>query len=294
MECERKDKLAAAYLRFTFFIVFMVLLAGAGIVQADETAVAGRKIMNSYKDAVVKVEVVMQSKVEMNGKEIMNKEFKSEVTGTVLDESGLILVSLTTIDPSKFMDSIMRGMESDMKMEVKMDIKKVKVILPDETELDAKVVLRDKDLDMAFIQPRQKTARPMVSIKMAEQSTPHIMDEIIILSRLSKVAEHAPSAMSARISAIVNKPRTFYIPQVEGGDTQDIGTPAFTLDGKLVGVILMRILASEGGAGFGSMMGGAGAMGITAVIMPVSEILEASKQVAEETKEETKKPKVKE
>ena len=107
------------------------------------------------------------------------------------------------------------------------------------------------------------------------------------------MADHAPSVMYARIAAIVNKPRTFYIPQVEGGDMQDIGTPVFTLDGKLIGVILIRVLASEGG-GFGSMMGGAGGMGITAVIMPVAEILEASKQVADQTKEETKKPKAKE
>jgi len=293
MACEKKEKLTAAYLRFVVFFVFIVLSASAGLVQADETSIAGNKIMNSYKDAVVKVEVVMQRKFVMNGKEIQNKESKSEVTGTVLNESGLVLVSLTTIDPSKFMDNIMRGMEGDSKMEVKIDIKSVKVIMPDETEIDAKIVLRDKDLDMAFIQPKQKIAKPMVSVKMAEQSNPHIMDEIIILSRLSKVADHAPSVMSARISAIVNKPRTSYIPQVEGGDMQDIGTPVFSLDGKLIGVILIRVLASEGG-GFGAMMGGAGAMGISPVIMPVAEILEASKQVADETKEETKKPKAKE
>ena len=172
MVCERKDKLTAICLRFVVFVVFIVLSAGAGLVQADETAIAGNKIMNSYKDAVVKVEVVMQSKFVMNGKEITNKESKSEVTGTVLNESGLVLVSLTTIDPSNFMDSIMRGMESEAKMEMKLDIKRVKVILPDETEIDAKVVLRDKDLDMAFIQPTQKIAKPMASVKMAEQSNP--------------------------------------------------------------------------------------------------------------------------
>jgi hypothetical protein len=287
MACERKDRLTAAYLRFVVFFVFIVLSASAGLVQADETSIAGNKIMNSYKDAVVKVEVVMQRKFVMNGKEIQNKESKSEVTGTVLNESGLVLVSLMEIDPSNFMDSIMRGMEGDMKMEVKIDIKSVKVILPDETEFDAKVVLRDKDLDMAFIRPKLKIAKPMASVKMAEQSNPHIMDEIIILSRLSKVASHVPSVMSGRISAIVNKPRTFYIPQIEGRG--DIGAPAFSLDGKLAGVILMRVLTSEGGESLSSIKNG-----ITAVIMPVAEILEDSKQVADETKEETNKPKSKE
>ena len=61
----------------------------------------------------------------------------------------------------------------------------------------------------------------------------------------------------------------------------DIGTPAFTRDGQPVGVILIRILASEGASNLGAMMGNAGAMGITAVIMPADVILEASKQVAD-------------
>ncbi|MGA3281188.1 MAG: trypsin-like peptidase domain-containing protein [Smithella sp.] len=278
MACERKDKWTATCLSFVVFVVFIVLSAGVSLGHADETAIAGNKIMNSYKDAVVKVEVVMQSKIVMNGNEIMNKELKDEITGTVLNESGLVLVSLTTIDPSKLVDSLIRGMKGDKKMEVKLDIKSVKVILPDETELDAKVVLRDKDLDMAFIRPKQKTAKPMVSVKMAEQSNPHIMDEIIILNRLSKVANHVPSIMSGRISAIVNKPQTCYIPQVEGSGMEDIGTPAFTLDGKLAGVILMRVRTSEGEESLSSMKNG-----IKAVIMPVSEIVEDSKQAMDET-----------
>lgn len=294
--CERKDKLNMAYIKFVVIVGVAVLLASTGLGQADETAIAGNKIMNSCKDAIVKVEVVVQNKWMMNGKEIQNRESKSEITGTVLDPSGLVLVSFTAIDPSKFMEGLISGMgnEMKMKMDMKLTLKDVKVILPDETELDAKVVLRDKDLDMAFIRPTQKTAKPMASVKMSDQSHPRIMDEIVILSRLDKVASHAPSVMSTRISAVVIKPRTFYVPQLAGGGMEYIGTPAFTLDGKLVGVVLMRVLTNEGGTGFSAMMGGTGAMGITAVIMPVSEILEASKQAVDEPKEETKEPKVKE
>jgi hypothetical protein len=281
MARERKVERIMKYIRFMMFIVAVVVVAYSGLAQADQMADTGKKIMNSYKDAVVKVEVVVQSKFVMNGSEMGDREFKSEVTGTVVDPSGLVLVSLTTIDPSKFMDSLMRGMGSDMKMEMKLDLKGVKIILPNETELDAKIVLRDKDLDMAFIRPKQKPTKAMASINMNDRSNPQHLDEIVILGRLSKVANYAPSVMSARIAAVVTKPHTFYIPQVEGGDMGDIGTPAFTMDGKLVGLILMRILTKEGG-GFGAMMGGAGAMGITPVIMPTAEILEASKQAVDE------------
>jgi hypothetical protein len=136
-------------------VLVAILLAGAGIGWADEAAIAGRRIVDSRKDSVVKVKMVVQNKMLMNGNEVQNTESKSEITGTVLDSSGLVLVSLTAIDPSKVMESLLGAGRRDMKMEMKFDLKDVKVILPDETELDAKVVLRDKDLDMAFIRPAQ-------------------------------------------------------------------------------------------------------------------------------------------
>ncbi|MBN1141839.1 MAG: hypothetical protein JXB25_08635 [Deltaproteobacteria bacterium] len=259
-------------------LAMLAFLAGPGLGWADETAEAGRKIMKAGRDAVVKVEVVIQSKWVMNGVEMENQEFKSEVTGTVLDPSGLVLVSLTAIDPSKFMENLMPDGGRDMKMEMKLDLKGVKLILPDETELDAKVVLRDRDLDMVFLLPKQKPPKAMAFVDMNRQSRPAIMDEIVILGRLSKVANHAPSILASRISALVSKPRPFYIPQAAGDGMENNGTPVFTLDGQVAGVILMRISKTEGAGGFGAMMGGAGAMGITTVIMPAAEILEAAKQ----------------
>ncbi len=266
------------------FLAVMVLLAGSDITKADDTAVAGRKILESYHNAVVKVETVSQIKWLMNGSEMQNREFKNEITGTVIDPSGLVLVSLTAVDPSRFMDSLMRGAGDDMKMDIKIDLKSVKIILPDATEIDAKVVLRDRDMDMAFIRTKQKMEKSIVSVNLNDQANPRVMDEIVVLGRLSKVARYAPSAMAARIAAIVSKPRTFYIPQMEGGDPGYIGTPAFSLDGKPIGVILIRILDHDGAVGFNAMMGGSGAMGITAVIMPMAEILEASKQAPNEPK----------
>lgn len=281
MEPKRKRKRIMKHTLIISFMAAMILLAINGITQASDTAASGRKISNAYQNAVVKVETVAQVKILMNGSEMQNREFKNEITGTVIDPSGLALVSLTAIDPSRFVDHLMRGTGEEMKMEVKIDLKGVKIILPDSTELDAKVVLRDRDLDMAFIRPTKKPAKPMVAVNLSHRANPDVMDEMIVLGRLSKVASYAPSVLSARIAAVVHKPHTFYIPQMEGGDMGDIGTPAFTRDGQPVGVILIRILASEGASNLGAMMGNAGAMGITAVIMPADVILEASKQVAD-------------
>jgi hypothetical protein len=141
---------------------------------------------------------------------------------------------------------------------------------------------------MAFIRPIQKQAKPFVAVNLKNQAEPKILDELIGVSRLGKVASHVSSALFSRISAVVQKPRKFYIPQTTGEGMENLGCPVFTMDGKLVGVKLLRVMESAGGAGMMAMLGGAGGMGITGIILPASEILEASKQ-AESAKPEEKK-----
>ena len=101
-------------------LVMGCMLACAGVAEAqDNSGATGRKIVDSYKDAVVKVRLVVQQKMMLNGKEAQSSESKSEATGTVVDPSGLVLVSLSSVDPSKFMDSVMKSMGQGMKIETR-------------------------------------------------------------------------------------------------------------------------------------------------------------------------------
>jgi len=264
------------------------MLVGAGVAGAQDNGAAARKILEANKDAVVKVKVVTQTSVVFNGKEAQSTEAKTEITGTVMDSSGLMLVSLSAVDPSRMMDSFMSmagGEAGGFKMENKVRLKDVKIILPDETELDASVVLRDKDLDIAFVRPKQKPAKPLAALDLQKSSTPSIFDEAIAVSRLGKVANHVPALYATRINAIVQKPLTFYVPQTTGGEgVEHLGMPVFSLDGRVIGVTLLRIApASGGGGGMAAMMGGASGMGITGIVLPAAEILKAAKQATAET-----------
>lgn len=258
----------------------------ASMAAAGDGSALGKKILDANKNAVLKIKLVIQQKTIMNGKEMQSNETKSEATGAVIDPSGLVVASLSSIDPTKLMDSMMKNMGEGMKFEMKYELKDVKLVLPDETEVDAKVVLRDNDWDMAFIRPTQKLVKPLAALDLNNQSQPQVLDDIVIINRMGKVANHVSSAASSKISAIVPKPRLFYVPQAEGiGAT---GTPVFTMDGKIVGVILMRSVDTHAGGGMTAMLGGAEGMGIMAIILPASEILEASKQALAEPKDEAK------
>ena len=83
------------------------------------------------------------------------KEEKNEVTGTVVDASGLIVTALGGLDKSSLLDgqSISTPV-GEIKLKAESEIKEVKVITADGTEIPADLVLKDQDLGLAFIKVR--------------------------------------------------------------------------------------------------------------------------------------------
>lgn len=243
--------------------------------EADE----GRDILNRWQSSVVTVKLVTEDRMVAQGREVSKTEGKSEVTGTIIDPSGLVLVSLFSIDSSKIFErmSAMGGGAANYKMETQ--VTDVKIRLPDGEELPAKIILRDEDLDLAFIRPTEKPAEPMSAVDLSDKARPQLLDPIVVLNRMGKVANWAPAVLLDRVYAIVEKPRTFYVPTpnaMEGG----LGSPVFTLDGKVVGIFVLRVAPSTGG-GMGSMFAGMSGMGLLPVILPSEDILDVAQQAPE-------------
>jgi len=165
------------------------------------------------------------------------------------------------------------------------EVSDVKILLDDGTELPAEVVLRDKDLDLGFIRPKTKPAAPMPALDLTKPGQAQVLDQVITINRLGQAASRSYAASVERISAVVQKPRLFYIPDSTMTATS-MGCPAFTMDGNVLGVFVMRTVKGDGGGGLGAMLGMQ--PGNTAsVIVPVDDILKAAKQ-APATKPETK------
>ena len=102
-------------------------------------------------------------------------------------------------------------------------------------------MLRDEDLDLAFLRPTTKPEKPLVAINLVGRGKPSLLDPVVVLSRLGRVGGWAPAASLQTIGAIIEKPRTFYV--IETGGTGGMGTPAFTPSGKVVGLLTMRSVA---------------------------------------------------
>ncbi|MEI6084756.1 MAG: hypothetical protein WCS70_10685 [Verrucomicrobiota bacterium] len=262
-------------------LLFTVVSRG----HAEDSAAAGRQVRTKNQDAIVTVKLVVNFNISHGGRDQQN-ESKTEAIGVVIDPAGLTVISLSTIDPSTLMKAQMRGRQQDMKIES--EVKDAKIVLADNTEIPAEVVLRDKDLDVAYLRPTEKPAKPLAAIDLTKAVKPQLLDEVITLNRLGKVANRVVAVSVERIVALVDRPRPFYV--LGPGGASGIGSPVFALSGAPLGIILIRNAPTDGEANVASMFSGAsGSLGFMPIIVPAADLLEDAKQALEAKKPATDK-----
>ena len=261
--------------RYIPTLIGSVLLAASAtsIARADTVAEKGRDISKKFQRAVVTV----QESVKATASGGRSGEFNLEITGTVIDPSGLTVVALSSCDPYE----LRRRMSPDFNIES--EVANVRILV-DDGEVPAEIVLRDRDLDLAFIRPKAKPAAPMPAVDLSAAGSAQVLDEVITLNRLARVASRAYATSVERITAVVQKPRTFYIPDSTMTATAS-GSPAFSLDGKIVGVFVMRAISGVGDTRESP---------VTAIILPAEDILKQAKQAPEAKGESEKKEEPKE
>jgi hypothetical protein len=245
--------------------------------RADQLAEKGRDIFNQNQHAIVTVQVVLKVSYSGAGKSSENRQ---EITGTVVDPSGLTVLALSAADPSEMYQRMLAEQGSQTKLDI--EVTDLKILLDDGTELPAEIVLRDKDLDLAFIRPKTKPASPMTAVDLSKSAPAQLLDEVITLNRLNSAAGRAYAASVERISAVIQKPRTFYIPDSTMTSTA-LGSPAFSLDGKVVGLVVMRAVNSKGGGSRNYREN------MTSIILPAEDVLKGAKQAPEAKGDSEKK-----
>src|SRR5947207_2874499 len=253
--------------------------------QAEETAAKGREVFKKHQTCVITVQLVVKSKMGIAGLGNDSHESKQEVTGTVIDSSGLTVLSLSSTDPTSLMQSFMGGEgEDSVKFKMESELSDLKLLCQDGTELPAEIVLRDKDLDLAFVRPKAKPPTPLASLDLSNSAKVDVLDQVVTINRLGKVAGRAYAASFERINAVMQKPRLFYIPGSDKSST-GLGCPAFSLDGKVVGLFVMRSLKSSGSGGMGLFSFQSAP--VTTILLPAEDVRKIAAQVPA-TKEEPK------
>jgi hypothetical protein len=243
---------------------------------AQEGRAASRQVVTKWQDSIVNVRIVLKMRMSMGGREMQSSDETVEAVGTVIDPSGLTVVALGSLNPGAMMSKLMGG-GGDQRVEIASEPTDVKMRLPGGTEIPASIALRDEDLNLAFLRPTSRPAKPFVAVDLTDAARPALLDQVVVLSRLGRVGGWGPSASLMDIGAIIERPRTFFVLSGQGGA---MGTPAFLTSGKIVGILTLRQIEA-GRPGMAAAMSGTEGLGLLAVILPAADVLEIAQQALE-------------
>ena len=215
------------------------------------------ELLNTRSDCVTWVSLTMRIEVSAGGRSLPPQEQKLEALGTVIAEDGLTVLSLTTIDPkSKIMSRLRTGSAS-----IQVKYTEVLILKPDGTEIPAMVLLKDADLDLAFVLPTGEHSDPFPIYCTPSQKTSQteVLDEVVSLGKLGKNLYRQSILKKGYINAVIDKPRKYLI--VENSSP---GTPVFNADGNWLGISAYKMERGQPSA---------------LVTLPTKDILEIAEQV---------------
>jgi S1-C subfamily serine protease len=190
------------------------------------------------------------------------QEKRGNSLGIMIHESGLTVLSLHYFDQSQLITAAIR--RSDPEASPSVSVGDVLITVADGTEMEAELIFKDPDLDLAFILPNQEEAedhKPFTLMNLQGHGKAEIMDRIVTLGRLEESYNRQIVAIPAYIASVLTKPRTYYYTK-EGVP----GAPAFNASGELLGLWVTRFKPS------------AGPSSIRPMILPVSDIKPIAEQ----------------
>jgi S1-C subfamily serine protease len=248
--------------------LIVTTLPGALIAAPDGQAKAGRALVKRYADAIVSVELVVTLKFKMGDREAPPQERRIEVNGTVISPSGLTVTTLGAVDPQATLDALRSGGGGGGRVPelVGSEFKEVKLRLADGKEVPARFVLKDADLDLAFMAPDatpDNTALQFPYVKLDEKAEGEVLGDYFYVGRAPKILQRVPLVRATEIIGVVEKPRRFYL--MTDQFTQWMGTPVFNPEGRVLGITLQHF---ANGQRSGLM------------VLPAEDIAEMAKQAA--------------
>jgi hypothetical protein len=261
--------------RIALVAAALVMVVGLSQAFGDTATVEkARAVFEKTKDSVIWVTAVVNIEITGGGRNLGTREQKVQAIGTVIDPSGLVAVALSAIDPGSSINGTTQLVGGQpIKLTAESKHSQVKFMLPSGTEVDAKIVLTDDVLDLAFVMPEKAgTKLDVPVVKMEKNAKVEVLDQVVCLGRMPKAMDQAPAVAMSEISSIVTKPRLFYM----GG--RNLSGPVFTLDGQPLGITVA----------YRADMGGGNSV-VSLVIVPAEEVAKSAKQALAKKDEPTTK-----
>jgi len=216
------------------------------------------------QDALVIVEFVLKVQVSRGGQQQPARERKHRVNGTTVRPDGLTICSASAADPSESLSAASRG-----RVKVNLSVLSAKIILNDGTEIEAKTVFKDPDLDLLFVKPKEAD-RDFAHVTLDATRVPGMLDTTVSLNRLDLSTNRAVVVTVGAVRGIIEGPPKYFVIL-----PMPPGLPVFDEEGRCFGMYLRRKNASGIPAG-------------NALALPAEDILDTMDQIPPERKPEPK------
>ena len=247
-------------------VVLCICLTASASLQAEDAADYA-KVIEQVTPAFVTVKFVLK----MDG-QFGKRESEAEITGVMIDPAGLVLCGNTRLGSPRMMRSI-GGSATPTDM---------KVLIGDDTDgLEAKVLVRDSELDLAWVKIKKPGDRKFAYVDLARAATPIVGQRLLAIRKMAKYFDRAMTFSEGRLSGKTRKPRELLVPT--GTMTLEAGLPVFSTTGEIVGIVVVQMpeddeLQSMALTGIGRDIS-------NGLILPAAEVAKATAR-AKEAKED--------
>jgi hypothetical protein len=241
------------------FSFFAGLLAPIPVLAEETVEQQARKLLEQHKSSLVVVTAKGMLKAKTTGEPLPDRDQQRRTLGVTIGEDGLLVVSNSAIDSSVGLAGQQARIEekSVTIQSALTEFSEVEISYGDSTLLKGKILRQDIEADVAFILPDQVAAK--AANKVFDRvdlsqfaATAEAADQVVGLSRSSAVYGYMPTLVMGRITGVFKGDRTFFV--TDAGTAQ--GIPIFTLDGKPVGVTVVRVIEGKPSGVLGTLSAG--------------------------------------
>jgi len=201
-----------------------------------------RNLLASHANCVTWVSATVRLEISAGGRSMPPQEQKLEALGTIIAKDGLTVLSLSRVDPTAALLSRMRTPGAS----VNVNYTEVLILMQDGTEVPAKLVLKDTDLDLAFVLPikQKKDNEEFKDVvfshvprsKKEKSKLPQALDEVVSLGKLGRNLYRQSTLRKGWVNAVIEKPRKYFV--IENTSP---GTPVFDRDGGWLGIVVYKM-----------------------------------------------------
>lgn len=153
------------------------------------------------------------------------QEIDAECSAVMIEPTGLAICSSVGIGGT-------RGTPTALKV----------LVGQDDNGVEAKLLARDSELDLAWVQVKSPPTKPYVFVDLSKAAVPAVGDSLVSLRRMIKYFDRAPVLNVGLCVGITRKPRDLFVP---GGMAVDPGGPIFMTDGRVAGFVVLQVPDAE-------------------------------------------------